>query len=115
MVIQITLCKRRYVSSAALRAGIVLPRAVRPLARVLDVDLSRGMDVSEEFTWQDRNRVFHVVNMRNGYRLGIDVVRKVLVADSGKAVSDVGHGEPRDVEREVDSVQKRDRGTWEVG
>ena len=81
MIIEVPSEKGRDIASAALCARVVLSRAIRPLAGVLNVDLSRGMNIAKVFAWENRDGVFLVVDVGHGDGLIIDVVGKGLIAN----------------------------------
>lgn len=55
----------RYVPHDALCARVVLPRARRPLARVLNMHFARLVDVTETHARNDGYRVFLVIDVRH--------------------------------------------------
>lgn len=103
-----------HVAHRALRALVVLAGARRPRARVLDVDLARGVVEAEEAAGQDRHEVLLVVDMRDAEPEGVDVVREVLVPDAREAVPDEAHGGGGDLQVEVDRVEERDGRAWKT-
>lgn len=73
--------RTRPVNTPSRYRGRALTRTARPLARVLDVHLARGVHVPKEHAGQDGNRVLFVVDMIERRDVRVHVVRERLVAD----------------------------------
>lgn len=100
VVVHIAIKNTRHVSHNALNGWVILPCSSRersvinisyycdatstwtagPLARVLYVELTRGVHEAEEHARDDRNEVLFVVYMRQ-VEMRVDVVCEGLVAD----------------------------------
>lgn len=113
MIRRIPLEDRRDVAHNALRAGVILARARRPFARVLNMDLARRVHEPQEHARQNGDGVFLVVDVGHGRRERVDVVRECLVPDAWQAVPDERVRRVGDVKREVDGIEEGNRGTWE--
>ena len=70
----------RHVPNDALRARVVLPRARRPLARVLDVHFPGRVHEAEEHPGHGGYGIFPVVDVRQA-EVRVDVIRERLVPD----------------------------------
>jgi len=110
VIVEVAIENVVHVANDALVALVILARAARPLARVLDVYLAGGMHESKEPTGDNGDRVLLVVDARE-VDIRVDVVCESLVAHAREAV--VVRLERRtcgQVQREVDRVDERDRG-----
>jgi hypothetical protein len=90
----------------------VLTGARRPLARLCDMYLAGRVHVSQEPSGDYRDRIFQVVNVRD-VQVSIDIVCKCLVTNTRKTIEDsLERRTGGEVEREVNRVKKRERGTY---
>ena len=90
----------------------VLTGARRPLARLCDMYLAGRVHVSQEPSGQNRDRIFQVVDVRDVH-VSIDIVCKRLVANTRKTIENgLERRTGGEVEREVNRVKKRERGTF---
>jgi hypothetical protein len=87
MIVLVTLEDIRHISDDALSARVILSRTVCPLARIFDMHLAAGMNVSQGPTGANRDWILLVVDVRE-MEFCIDVVGEGLVSDPRQAVPD---------------------------
>ena len=71
----------------------MLTGTLLPVERSCDMHLARRMYIAQERWRQYRNRILHVVDVRD-MQVGIDIVCKCLVANARKTVEDGAERRP---------------------
>ena len=103
------------MSSNAKLGWVILSRAHVPRARLaVDMNLTRGVPKADELRRNNRDRVRPVIDVRH-VRRRVNVVGESGVSDARQAVADHAQGRARrQVQREVDRVEQRQRCTERV-